>query len=57
MPNAYEAVTSRIIAQLEAGKIPWRKEWSGGSGISIPRNHSTGKRYRGANFSTKAATS
>ena len=28
--NVYEIVTSRIIKQLEAGVIPWKKPWSGG---------------------------
>lgn len=27
--NIYEEVTNRIIAQLEEGKIPWEKPWSG----------------------------
>lgn len=25
--NLYETITNRIIASLEAGVIPWRKEW------------------------------
>lgn len=27
--NIYEAITNRIIEQLENGKIPWMKPWSG----------------------------
>lgn len=27
--NIYQEVTNRIIKQLEQGKIPWRKPWSG----------------------------
>ena len=27
--NVYEMVTSRIIAELEKGNIPWEKPWTG----------------------------
>lgn len=27
--NVYQAITDRIIAQLEKGQIPWKKPWSG----------------------------
>jgi antirestriction protein ArdC len=27
--NIYEEITNRIIEQLESGKIPWAKPWSG----------------------------
>lgn len=27
--NVYQAITDRIIAQLEKGEIPWKKPWSG----------------------------
>ena len=40
--DIYAAVTDRIIAQLEAGQIPWHKPWiASGQAIS----HSTGKPY------------
>lgn len=26
--NVYEMVTSRIIAELEKGNIPWEKPWA-----------------------------
>ena len=29
--NVYEIITARIIEQLEAGTIPWRKPWTGTS--------------------------
>lgn len=32
MIDVYEAVTKRIIAQLEQGVIPWRKDWIGVGG-------------------------
>ena len=40
--DIYAAVTDRIIAQLEAGQIPWHKPWVA-SGQAISR--STGKPY------------
>lgn len=48
--NAYETITARIIASLEAGVVPWRKEWkASASGTAFPHNHLTGKSYRGIN--------
>lgn len=48
--NVYESVTNRIIAQLEAGVIPWRKEWKTSGTHGLPFNHVTGKQYRGINI-------
>lgn len=44
--SVYEIVTSRIIAELEAGVIPWRKPWQ----TEAPKNLSSGKAYRGINI-------
>lgn len=41
--DVYEAVTTRIIAQLEQGIIPWEKGWTGVQGGAI--SGSTGKPY------------
>jgi len=46
MFNVYQAVTDRIIAQLEQGVIPWRKTWKG----SEPINYVSRKRYKGINL-------
>lgn len=46
MLNIYEEVTNRILKQLEAGQIPWRKTWKTG----LPRNLATGREYRGVNI-------
>lgn len=40
-----EQITSIIIKSLEAGKIPWRKPWTGIN----PQNYITRKPYRGIN--------
>lgn len=45
--DTYQDVTDAIIAQLEAGTKPWRKDWQDG-GLSMPRRI-TGQHYRGIN--------
>lgn len=45
--DIYQTVTNRIVQLLEAGTCPWRKSWSGGSGM--PRNLVSKKEYRGIN--------
>jgi antirestriction protein ArdC len=53
MSKAYETITNHIIASLENGVIPWRKEWKvsgkNGGGV-LPYNLTTGKAYRGVNL-------
>lgn len=46
--NVYQQVTDTILAELEAGTVPWRKPWSGGSALSVPVR-ATGESYRGIN--------
>lgn len=49
--NIYDEVTQRIIAELEAGTVPWVRPWSkaatGASGL--PVNATTGRAYSGIN--------
>lgn len=46
----YAEVTDRIIAQLEAGRVPWVQPWDGADLESgLPRNAGTGRRYSGIN--------
>ena len=47
--NVYDTVTERILAQLESGVIPWRKEWKVSGHSNLPINHTTKKPYRGVN--------
>ena len=42
----YETVTNRILSQLSAGQVPWRKTWKTG----LPKSLSTGREYRGINI-------
>ncbi len=48
--DAYQRVTEQIVAQLEAGVVPWHKPWADGDGFaSLPISMSTGRRYSGIN--------
>jgi antirestriction protein ArdC len=49
--NVYESITNKIIESLEAGVIPWRKEWAVLGG-AMPYNYTTEKPYRGINTLT-----
>src|SRR2546426_176056 len=44
--NAYEAITARILAQLERGTVPWQQPWRA---AGLPRNLLSQKPYRGVN--------
>lgn len=46
--DLYQAVTDKILAQLEQGCAPWIKPWSETSG-GMPYNAISGKAYRGIN--------
>lgn len=41
--DIYQEITDRIIAELKAGKIPWKKPWTGSADGAI--SHLTGKAY------------
>lgn len=49
--NLYDEVTSRIVAELEAGRVPWVQPWGSAAcaGPSLPRNALTGRSYSGVN--------
>ncbi|WP_454017734.1 ArdC family protein [Azospirillum sp. Marseille-Q6669] len=49
--SLYAEITTRIIAELEAGRLPWVQPW-GGTGtasLGLPRNASSGRAYSGIN--------
>jgi len=50
MRNAdiYAKITERVLAQLEAGTVPWQKPWSGGA-RRRPRNLVSKQPYHGIN--------
>ena len=49
--SLYDEVTTRIITELEAGRLPWVQPWGehGGMGPSLPRNALTARTYSGVN--------
>lgn len=47
MNTLVRQVLDRLVADIEAGKNPWKKSWKGSSGL--PMNGTTGKIYRGVN--------
>lgn len=44
--NLYQTLTDRILRQLDAGTLPWRKTWTSG----LPRSLITRREYRGLNL-------
>jgi len=51
--SLHDAVTARIIAELEQGRFPWVQPWassSGGTPLGLPQNASTGRTYSGINI-------
>lgn len=50
--DLYKQITDKIIAQLEAGSVPWVQPWSAGpgiAGVAMPRNGATARAYSGIN--------
>jgi antirestriction protein ArdC len=48
-PRLFHEITDKIIAQIEAGTIPWVQPWAGGPALSMPCNASTRRGYSGIN--------
>ncbi len=50
--NLYDEITDKIIAELEAGRIPWVQPWGTAAAkapLAMPRNAATGRHYSGIN--------
>jgi hypothetical protein len=47
--DLYEAVSARIVAELERGAAPWIKPWSATSGQNVPQNAVASRPYSGCN--------
>jgi antirestriction protein ArdC len=46
--NLYDEITDKIIAELEAGRVPWVKPWGTAAAkapLALPKNASTNRRY------------
>ncbi|WP_063634178.1 ArdC family protein [Azospirillum humicireducens] len=49
--SLYAEITARIIAELEAGRLPWVQPWGSAdtASLGLPRNASSGRAYSGIN--------
>ena len=50
--NLYSQITDRIIAELEAGRLPWVQPWGtdqARTAVGLPRNAGSGRPYSGIN--------
>lgn len=47
--DLYQAVTDRILSQLESGTVPWVRPWTSSGHGGMPFNAVSGKQYRGIN--------
>lgn len=49
--DLYQDITDKIIAQLQAGRVPWVQPWSAARApLDMPHNASTRSRYSGINI-------
>jgi antirestriction protein ArdC len=51
--SLYQEITGRIIAELEAGRVPWVQPWSSAginASLGLPQNAATGRKYSGINI-------
>jgi antirestriction protein ArdC len=50
--NLYDEITNKIVAELEAGRVPWVQPWGTATAkapLAMPKNASTGRQYSGVN--------
>ena len=48
----YDEITGKIIAELEAGRVPWVQPWGTAAvkaPLAMPKNASTSRQYSGVN--------
>ncbi|MDH2398437.1 zincin-like metallopeptidase domain-containing protein [Bradyrhizobium sp. SSUT18] len=51
--SLYDEVTNKIIAELEAGRVPWVQPWGTAAAkahLAIPKSAATGRQYSGINI-------
>ena len=49
----YDEITDKIIAELEAGRVPWVQPWGTAAAkapLAMPKNASTNRQYSGVNI-------
>ena len=50
--SLYQEITDKIIAELEAGRVPWVQPWGTAAAkapLAVPKNAATGRHYSGIN--------
>ena len=50
--SLYDEITNKIIAELEAGRVPWVQPWgtaAAKAALALPKNAATGRAYSGVN--------
>ena len=50
--SLYDEITDKIIAELEAGRVPWVQPWGTAAAkapLAMPKNAATGRQYSGIN--------
>jgi len=50
--SLYDEITGKIIAELEAGRLPWIQPWGTAAAkapLAMPKNAATGRQYSGIN--------
>ncbi|MGE0854146.1 MAG: ArdC family protein [Hyphomicrobiaceae bacterium] len=50
--SLYDEITNKIIAELEAGRVPWVQPWGTAAAkapLAMPKNAATGRQYSGIN--------
>ncbi len=51
--SLYDEITDKIIAELEAGRVPWVQPWGTAAAkapLAMPKNASTSRQYSGVNI-------
>jgi antirestriction protein ArdC len=51
-PSLYQEITDKIIAELEAGRVPWVQPWGTAAAkapLTMPKNAATRRQYSGIN--------
>jgi antirestriction protein ArdC len=54
--NLYDEITDKIIAELEAGRVPWVQPWGTAAAkapLAMPKNASTAEAYLATVYSLK----
>src|SRR2546421_11634280 len=51
--SLYQEITDKIIAELEAGRVPWVQPWGTAvakASLAMPKNAATNRQYNGINI-------